>query len=180
VKCQKVGFFVSLGSVINILVPSGLFGNMQTKNHFLIMLTTIFGYLSICEEGLKCKRPYVTINAHIVGNIYKCQKWNEPKVVVHVKKKAVVKSDGSQIKVHVPKVHKHILMKLAYSMACKIFWIRTWDVGLWPNTISLRWKRTMILLCSLCLCLDPYDEWDLNQNNFICILEIKHIIGVIV
>jgi hypothetical protein len=36
------------------------------------------------------------------------------------------------------------------------------------------------LLCSLCLCLDAYDEWDLNWINFTCILEIKHIIGVIV
>jgi hypothetical protein len=38
----------------------------------------------------------------------------------------------------------------------------------------------MILLCSLWLCLDPYGEWDSNQINFTCILEIKHIIRVIV
>jgi len=67
------------------------------------MLTTIFS--SICEEGLRCERLYVTTNAHVVGNIYKCQKWNEAKVVVCVKKKAVVKFDVLQIKVqHVPKV----------------------------------------------------------------------------
>ncbi len=50
--------------------------------------------------------------------------------MVHVKNKAAIKFDGLQIKVqHVPKVHKHILVKLANSVVCKILWIGAWDMG---------------------------------------------------
>ncbi len=64
--------------------------------------------------------------------------------MVCVKKKDAINFDGLQTKVqHVAKVNRHILVKLANSMVCKILWIGAQDVGLWPNTTSLRWRRTI-------------------------------------
>jgi hypothetical protein len=79
-------YICKFGECRKFFVAKRLFCKHVDKDHFFIMATSRFSCLLTCKEDPTCL-DHIIMNACILGNPYKCHKWNEAKSVDHAKKK---------------------------------------------------------------------------------------------
>jgi hypothetical protein len=85
-EVNKGQVHLQVGECKKSFVAEWLFCEHVNKYHFFIMPTSRFSHLSIGTKEPKCL-DHTIMNVCILGNPYKCHKWNEAKNMDHAKKK---------------------------------------------------------------------------------------------